>query len=106
MCPYAFFQCPEGPASDPDTLIEGQTNCLFYRFYDPPGTRGHPGGNPYLNRSRPVLVRMNAEVIPSLFLMRSMATDLPKLATSRIALMISDCMRLQLISLNPNVSPP
>ncbi|OMJ11623.1 hypothetical protein AYI70_g9598, partial [Smittium culicis] len=23
MCPYAFSQCPEGPASGPDTLLEG-----------------------------------------------------------------------------------
>ncbi|OMJ07537.1 hypothetical protein AYI70_g12108, partial [Smittium culicis] len=23
MCPYAFFQCLEGPASGPDTLLEG-----------------------------------------------------------------------------------
>ncbi|OMJ26202.1 hypothetical protein AYI70_g349 [Smittium culicis] len=36
MCSYAFSQCPEGPASGPDTLLEGQTSCIFCRFSDPP----------------------------------------------------------------------
>ncbi|OMJ22711.1 hypothetical protein AYI70_g2699, partial [Smittium culicis] len=40
MCPYAFSQCPEGPASSPDTLLEGQPSCLFCRFFGPPSTGG------------------------------------------------------------------
>ncbi|OMJ15953.1 hypothetical protein AYI70_g6910, partial [Smittium culicis] len=38
--------------------------------------------------------------------MRSMASDFPTLATIRIALSISDCMGLHLVSLMPNFSPP
>ncbi|OMJ18107.1 hypothetical protein AYI69_g7166 [Smittium culicis] len=40
MCPYAFFQCPEGPASSPDTYLEGQPSCLFSLFCGPPSTGG------------------------------------------------------------------
>ncbi|OMJ10950.1 hypothetical protein AYI70_g10006, partial [Smittium culicis] len=40
MCPYAFSQCPEGPASGPDTLLEGQPSCLFSQFFGPPSTGG------------------------------------------------------------------
>ncbi|OMJ24079.1 hypothetical protein AYI70_g1828 [Smittium culicis] len=40
MCPYAFSQCPEGAASGPDTLLEGQPSCLFCRFFGPPSTGG------------------------------------------------------------------
>ncbi|OMJ15230.1 hypothetical protein AYI70_g7403 [Smittium culicis] len=34
-----FSKCPEGPASGPDTLLEGQPSCLFCRFsgYSPTG---------------------------------------------------------------------
>ncbi|OMJ30424.1 hypothetical protein AYI69_g31 [Smittium culicis] len=56
--------------------------------------------------SRAVLVRMNAEVMPSSSLMHSMAADFPTLATIRIALSISDCMGLHMASLMPNASPP
>ncbi|OMJ18722.1 hypothetical protein AYI70_g5188 [Smittium culicis] len=38
MCPYEFSQCPEGPASGPDTLLEGQPSCLFCRFFGSPST--------------------------------------------------------------------
>ncbi|OMJ24991.1 hypothetical protein AYI69_g4436 [Smittium culicis] len=128
MCPYAFSQCPEGPASGPDTFQEGQTGCNFPQFFFPPSTAdatGHIGGHPDLigslmkskinvfevinlwnARSLAVLVRMNTEDMPSSSLMRSMAADFPTLATIRIALSISDCMGLHLASLMPNVSPP
>ncbi|OMJ27900.1 hypothetical protein AYI69_g2640, partial [Smittium culicis] len=33
MCPYAFLQCPEDPASGPDTYLEGQPSCLFPQFF-------------------------------------------------------------------------
>ncbi|OMJ30052.1 hypothetical protein AYI69_g417 [Smittium culicis] len=36
MCPYAFSQCPEDPASCPDTLLEGQPSFLFPPFFGPP----------------------------------------------------------------------
>ncbi|OMJ10380.1 hypothetical protein AYI70_g10366 [Smittium culicis] len=49
---------------------------------------------------------MNTDAMHSSPLMRSMAADLPTLATIRIALSISDCMGLHLASLMPNVSPP
>ncbi|OMJ22490.1 hypothetical protein AYI70_g2849 [Smittium culicis] len=44
--------------------------------------------------------------MPSSSLMRSMAADIPTLATIRITLSISDCMGLHLASHMPNVSPP
>ncbi|OMJ26930.1 hypothetical protein AYI69_g3649, partial [Smittium culicis] len=33
MCPCTFSQRPEGPASGPDTLLEGQPSCLFPQFF-------------------------------------------------------------------------
>ncbi|OMJ07212.1 hypothetical protein AYI69_g11532 [Smittium culicis] len=32
MFPCTFFQFPEGPASGPDTQLQGQPSCLFFRF--------------------------------------------------------------------------
>ncbi|OMJ07320.1 hypothetical protein AYI70_g12271, partial [Smittium culicis] len=32
MCRYAFSQCPEGPASGPDTLLEGHPVAFFTDF--------------------------------------------------------------------------
>ncbi|OMJ19089.1 hypothetical protein AYI70_g4942 [Smittium culicis] len=88
------------------------------KFFDRPGTPTHPCGHPgrqwYLDevdhlwyeRSRAVLVRVNAELMVSSSMIRSMAADFPTLATIRIALSISICMGFHLASVMPNVSSP
>ncbi|OMJ07933.1 hypothetical protein AYI70_g11874 [Smittium culicis] len=44
MCPLAYSQCPEGPASGLDTLLEGQSSCIFCLFFVPPPTSGWQTG--------------------------------------------------------------
>ncbi|OMJ10344.1 hypothetical protein AYI69_g10284 [Smittium culicis] len=61
MCPYTFFQYIKVPASSPDRFFEGQSGCIFFLFFGPPstggaeffyppGTPGHPGDHPGLDR--------------------------------------------------------
>ncbi|OMJ07842.1 hypothetical protein AYI69_g11304 [Smittium culicis] len=40
MCSYVFFQCPEGPASDPDVLLKSKPSCLYFRFSGPTSAGG------------------------------------------------------------------